>query len=74
MINSLCFYFFSSKEILIHNNFNEEKLYEKVHITLGLIDNLCHEIIYHKHDDMNYDNMTELIIHCIKNLFKNDLN
>ena len=64
----------SLKEILINNNFNEEKLYEKVHITLGLIDNLCHEIIYHKHEDMNYDDMTELVIRCIENLFKDDLN
>jgi AcrR family transcriptional regulator len=63
----------SLKDILIHNNFKEEKLYEKVHITLGLIDNLCHEIIYHKHDDMNYDDMTKLVIHCIKDLFKDDL-
>ncbi len=62
------------KEILIHNKFSEEKLYEKVHITLGLIDNLCHEIIYHKHSEMNYNDMTELVINCIKNLFKNDLN
>ncbi len=61
------------KEILIHNNFKEENLSEKVHITLGLIDNLCHEIIYHKHDDMNYDVMTNLVTENIKNLFKNDL-
>ena len=64
----------SFKEILINNNFIEEKLYEKVHITLGLIDNLCHEIIYHKHEDMNYDDMTELVIQSIENLFKDDLN
>ena len=65
---------YSFKDILINNNFNEEKLYEKVHITLGLIDNLCHEIIYHKHENMNYDDMTELVIQCIENLFKDDLN
>jgi AcrR family transcriptional regulator len=64
----------SLKEILLNNNYNEKKLYEKVHITLGLIDNLCHEIIYHKHSEMNYNDMTELVINCIKNLFKNDLN
>lgn len=40
---------------------------------MGLIDNLCHEIIYHKHSDMNYDIMTKLIIETIKELFKNDL-
>ncbi len=64
----------SLKEILINNNFNDDNLYEKVHIMLGLIDNLCHEIIYHKHNDMNYEIMTNLVIDNIKNLFKSDLN
>jgi AcrR family transcriptional regulator len=63
----------SLKEILLNNDFSEKELFEKVHITLGLIDNLCHEIIYHKHNDMNYDIMTNLVIDNIKNLFKNDL-
>ena len=61
------------KNILVINNFNEENLYEKVHIMMGLIDNLCHEVIYHKHNDMNYDVMTNLVIENIKELFKNDL-
>ena len=61
------------KEILLNNGFSEKELFEKVHITLGLIDNLCHEIIYHKHRDMNYDIMTNLVIDNIKNLFKSDL-
>ena len=61
------------KKILLDNNFRNDNLYEKVHITLGLIDNLCHEVIYHKHSDMNYDIMTKLVIDNIKNLFKNDL-
>ena len=39
----------SIKNILINNNFNDDNLDEKVHIMMGLIDNLCHEIIYHKH-------------------------
>ena len=63
----------SLKGILLNNDFSEKELFEKVHITLGLIDNLCHEIIYHKHSDMNYDIMTNLVIDNIKNLFKNDL-
>ncbi len=63
----------SIKKILINNNFNDENLYEKVHIMIGLIDNLCHEIIYHKHNDMNYDKMTDLVIDTINNLFKDDL-
>ena len=61
------------KHILIKNNFSDDNLFEKVHVMMGLIDNLCHEIIYHKHNDMNYDIMTNLVIDNIKNLFKNDL-
>ena len=61
------------KEVLQNNNFKDDNLYEKVHIMIGLIDNLCHEVTYHKHNDMNYDLMTNLVIDNIKNLFKNDL-
>jgi len=63
----------SLKEILIKNNFKDDNLFEKVHIMMGLIDNLCHEITYHKHSNMNYELMTNLVIDNIKNLFKNDL-
>lgn len=61
------------KNILINNGFEDKYLYEKAHIMIGLIDNLCHEIIYHKHGDMNYDIMSTFIINIIKKLFKNDL-
>ncbi len=61
------------KTILIKNNFNEQNLYEKVHVMIGLIDNLCHEKIYHKHSSMNYDIMTNIVIENIGHLFKEDL-
>ena len=61
------------KDILINNGFSDNNLYEKVHIMIGLIDNLCHEVIYHKHNGMDYDIMTNLVINNIKDLFKNDL-
>ena len=63
----------SIKDILISNGFKDNNLSEKVHIMLGLIDNLCHEVIYHKHDHMNYDIMTTLVINNIKELFKDDI-
>ena len=50
---------------LIENGFNAENLTEKVHIALGLIDNLCHEIIYHKHENMDYDKMIDIVIASI---------
>lgn len=61
------------KTILVKNNFSEQNLYEKVHVMIGLIDNLCHEKIYHKHSSMNYDIMTDIVIENIEQLFKEDL-
>ena len=55
--------------LFIENNFKKENLKEKVHVMIGLIDNLCHEVIYHKHDGMNYDAMTDIVIKSIKDLF-----
>ena len=63
----------SLKEMLISNGFKDSSLEEKVHITIGLIDNLCHEIIYHKHDGMDYEVMGKIVIDSIKSLFKEDL-
>jgi AcrR family transcriptional regulator len=59
------------KDILIENGFVDDNLNEKVHIMIGLIDNLCHEVTYHKHNNMNYEVMTELVINNIDNLFNN---
>lgn len=63
----------SIKDVLMKNRFRDNNLYEKVHVMIGLIDNLCHEIIYHKHETMNYVVMTDIVINSIKELFKNDL-
>ena len=59
-------------EILKYNNFNSENLYEKVHIIMGLMDNLCHEIVYHKHNSINYENMKKEVINIIVNTLKKD--
>lgn len=55
-------------ELLLKNNFSTDNLQEKVHITINLIDNLCHEIVYHKHSEINYNIMTELVINTIADL------
>lgn len=55
--------------LFIESDFKKENLKEKVHVMIGLIDNLCHEVIYHKHDNMDYDAMTDIVIKSIKNLF-----
>ena len=63
----------SLKNILLNNGFKDNNLSEKVHIMMGIIDNLYHEVTYHKHNNMDYEIMKNLVIDNIKNLFKNDL-
>lgn len=55
-------------EALKQNGFNSEDLSEKVHIIIGIIDNLSHEIVYHKHEGLDYDKMKTLVINNIVNL------
>ena len=61
--------FFQENEMaMTKNGFNSSNLDEKVHIAIHLIDDLCHEIVYHKHKDLNYDVMIDLVIENILNL------
>ena len=55
-------------EFFIQNQFSKENLKEKVHIAVGMIDNLCHEIVYHKHENMNYEIMIDCVINSIVEL------
>ena len=54
-------------KILLDNGFDSKNLDEKVHIAIHLIDDLCHEIVYHKHKDLDYDIMINLVIENILN-------
>lgn len=56
--------------ILKYNNFNNKDINEKVHIIMGIVDNLCHEIVYHKHDTINYDIMKTEVINIIIHILK----
>lgn len=47
------------------NGFNIFNINEKVHIIIGLVDKYCHEVVYHDHDNMNYDVMKREIIDII---------
>ena len=57
-------------EFLEINGYSKKDLNEKVHIIIGMIDNLCHEIVYHKHNELDYDVMTDLVVKNIINLLK----
>ena len=56
--------------LLIKNNFNISNINEKVHIVIGLIDNLCHEIVYHKHKELDYEIMADVVVNEIVNILK----
>lgn len=56
--------------LLKSNGYLCDNLIEKVHIMIGMIDNLCHEIVYHKHDNINYNTMTDLVIESIIKILK----
>lgn len=55
-------------ELLKQNGLDSECLVEKVHIIIGIIDNLSHEIVYHKHEGLDYDKMKTYAINCIVRL------
>ncbi len=50
---------------LEYNNYKIQNVTEKVHIIIGLVDNFCHEVVYHNHKDMNYNIMKNEIIKAI---------
>ena len=55
---------------LTENGFKINNINVKVHIVMGLVDNLCHEIVYHKHKELNYDIMTDVVINEVVNILK----
>lgn len=57
-------------EILKNNGFDIPNLNEKVHLIIGIVENLCHEIVYHKHSSLDYDIMKNEVINIILNILK----
>lgn len=56
--------------LLENNNIYINNSREKVHIIIGIVDNLCHEIVYHKHSQINYEIMKNEVINIITNMLK----
>ena len=57
-------------EFLQNKGINKKNLTEVVHIAMGLVDNLCHEVVYHKHNNIDYNNMIELVLDTIVHLIQ----
>ncbi len=56
--------------LLENNNICLQNPREKIHILWGMIDNFCHEVVYHKHIKINYDIMQDEVISIIMNIIK----
>jgi len=41
---------------------------EKIHLMMHLIEDLCHELVYHKHSEINYDIMKSITIETVINI------
>lgn len=52
-------------DILKNNDICSDNLFEKVHIIIGIVENYCHEIVYHKHESINYNVMKNEVINTI---------
>ena len=57
--------------LLINNDMNIKNVEEKVHIIMGLVDNYCHEVVYH-HKKLNYDIMREEVLDTILFILNKD--
>lgn len=55
-------------DTLKNNNINADNLVEKVHIIIGIVENYCHEVVYHKHQTIDYNIMKKEVIKIIYNL------
>ena len=61
-------------EFLKDKGYDLSNYFEKIHIMLNVIDNYCHEIVYHKHREVHYDIMKKEIINIIKYILKESSN
>lgn len=57
-------------QILKSNNIEFENPIEKIHIVVGIIENLCHEVVYHQHNKIDYEIMENEVIDLIIKLLK----
>lgn len=55
-------------EALSTNNMHLINSPEKIHIILGIVENYCHEVVYHHHKSLNYDIMKKEVIEIIYNI------
>ena len=56
--------------LFVYNGFGKDGLKEKKHLIVNWIDNLAHEEVYHKHANLDYEVMEDIVIEAILNILK----
>lgn len=46
-----------------------ENAKERVHVAYNIVEDLCHEYVYHKHDSINYEKMVDTVVTILVHLF-----
>lgn len=57
-------------KVLENNNIKIKNSTEKIHIAIGIIENFCHEVVYHKHHKIDYTIMEKEVIKIVVTLLK----
>ena len=56
--------------LAVGDRHNPIHLKERVHIATYLGENFCHEVVYHKHPEIDYNVMIEVVFKFITDLLK----
>lgn len=52
------------------NGLQPTNAYEKAHLIVDIIENLIHEIVYHQHEYLNYEIMTDVAVNAIVDMLR----
>ena len=58
------------EEFLLSHKLKLKNMRERVHLAYNIVENLCHEYVYHKHASIDYKQMIGLTTQTLLSLFK----
>ncbi len=58
-------------DYLVHSNISLTNANEKSHIFIAIIDSVCHEIVFHQHPGLDFENMKLESVKVLKQLLSN---
>lgn len=59
-------------DFFVERGYKSENLLEKAHVIYGIIENYCHEVISHKHKEIDYEVMRNSVIKLIIMYIENE--